>query len=158
MLPQSPLEFKVDRMEFDRHVVNQSSPIKGLAKLLTHCEFSYNERSAGLTWHEIFVLSGAISNDPHVFNRISAVASKPIFQQVREFAIWTTGLVKACLNIEGQRHFQTTNAGTNRLLPYGHIRRLPHTKLAPCLNHDVLKALDFAMLQIDRVLSTAQKA
>ena len=145
-------------MEFDQYLADKSVPIQGLARMLTHCNFSYNDVTAGLTWHEIFILSGAISNYPQIFNRSSAVAAKPIYQQVREFAIAATALVKACLNVEGQRYFQITNLGANRVSKYGHIRRLPHTKLAPVLNQDVLKALYFTMLQIDKVLSTAQKA
>ena len=51
-----PLSFKVDKGEFELLIINQSSPIKGLAKLLTCCQFSYNDRSAGLTWHEFFII------------------------------------------------------------------------------------------------------
>ena len=40
---------------------------------------------------------------------------------------------------------------------YGHLNRLPHTKLAPELHTDVVDALDFAVLQMDKVLNHSQK-
>ena len=50
-----PLDFKVNRGELEQLLVDQPSPILGLAKLLTHCRFSYNDKSAGLTWHETYI-------------------------------------------------------------------------------------------------------
>ena len=105
----------------------------------------------------IYILSAAVSNDPQIFCRTTAVAAKPIHQQVREFAIKATALVKTILNIDGQRHVQITNVGANRMLSYGHLRRLPHPKLAPVLSLEVDDALDLAMIQMDKVLSKAQK-
>ena len=122
-----------------------------------NCKFSYNQHSAGYTWHELFILSAAVSNDQQVFCRTSAIAAKTIQQQVRDFAIRATFLVKNILSVEGQRHFQTTNVGVNRMATYGHLNRLPHTKLAPELHTDVVDALDFAVLQMDKVLNHSQK-
>ena len=122
-----PLDFKVDRCELNQLLVDQPSPILGLAELLMRCLFAYNDKSAGLTWHELYILTAAVSNDPQIFCRSTAAASKPIHLQVREFAIKATALVKACLNAESQRPFQITKVGANRMLFYGHMRRLPHT-------------------------------
>ena len=157
-IPPVPLIFEIGRTEFDQYVADQPSAIKGFSKLLTHCTFPCNDSSSGLTWHELFVIPGSISHDFFIFQKTSAVAAKSMFQQVREFASSSIALVKACLSLDSQRHLQTSTAGADRLLSYGHVRRLPHTKLAPFSNEDVFKALDLAMLQMDKVLSTAQQA
>ena len=41
---------------------------------------------------------------------------------------------------------------------YGHTRRLPHTKLAPQFSPEVVEALDLCVIQMDKTLSTSQKA
>ena len=75
---------------------------------------------------------------------------------MREFAIAAIAFVKNCLDPDSQKLFQTTTAGQNRLLAYGHTRRLPHTKMAPRFHNDLIHALDSAMIQMDKVLTSAQ--
>ena len=71
-----PLVFTVDSRELDQLLENQPPPILGFADILKRCRFACNDTSGGLTWHEIFILSAAVSGDPQIFSRSTAVASK----------------------------------------------------------------------------------